>query len=192
MLNSRNWICSTFVVGAMFIAGQAKANAFYNWSLLIPTTSTGFVAGSGAFSTAMPISGQTLLSTFTGVFDGIAITALLTPGTIGSNDNLVSNTQFYLDGNGVSFSLASADPATGSDTVNLYADSTRGYTTIDSSVGYSKTGFAYASATSVPEPASMTLMIAALAGLVAVRFRRDPRKVSGARTHGCGPHNSEA
>lgn len=189
LLNSRKWIGSVLVVGAMFIAGQAKADISYDWSFSVPTDG-GSVTGSGLFSTAAQISGPTQLLTFTGAVDGIAITALLVPGSFNSNDNLVSDTPFYLDGSGVSFSLASADPTMGN-TGNFYSSS-QGYMA-NGSAGSSTTGFVYslASSTDVPEPASMTLMITALAGLVAVQLRRNSRKAFGAPTHGCGWRQSQ-
>ena len=127
------------------------------------------------FSTAAPISRPTSLRTFTGILDGIAITGLVGPGGFVGNDNLVSDTSFYLDEGGVSFNLASPDPTMG-DIGNSFA-TRNGYTTDGGRSGYPTTAFVYSLAppTDVSEPASMTLMITALAGLGAAHFRRNSR-----------------
>lgn len=174
LLNPKSRIFSAFVIGAIFITGQAKANVYYNWSMLLPND-PGSIAGSGLFSTAAPIGVSTQLLTFTGIVDGIAITALLAPGHLAGNDNLISNTSPYLTHNGLSFSLASNDPTLGNN-ANLFYYAPNGYTIDAIGVGYSPTGFTYSPVpTGVPEPASIALMVTALAGLATVQFRGHSR-----------------
>jgi hypothetical protein len=83
------------------------------------TYSSTVYSGSGTLSTDGVGNPQTI-ETFTGTWNGEAITALLAPGNIGGNDNLLAAPPPQLDGSGLSFS-------TNSDQFNIFRVSAVNY-----------------------------------------------------------------
>jgi hypothetical protein len=119
-----------------------------------------------------------IISNITGTFDTETITSILPSGggSIGVPDDLYFTTPPYLDGGGVSFSLAATDPD-GYGFVNLSWNSElTGYFAEQSLTSANTGGHAFGPDTltpsTVPEPGSASLALIALAMVFVVQIRR--------------------
>lgn len=129
---------------------------------------TGAYSGTGTFTTN-PLSGGTYLITeITGTFDGSAITSLISLGGFMANDNLLYPSIPFLDGSGVSFTLADGNDVNVCSFVGTECfDSTLAFvgTTAIGEVSLS------VSPTATPEPSSIALMLAGI-GLLLMTQKR--------------------
>src|SRR4051794_32745245 len=101
------------LAGVLIVAGIPQAGAaLFNWSFSGDTAGD---TGSGTLTTTGSTSPFTVTD-ITGTFDGNTITALLPAGSFALNDNLVFEPAPFLDGFGISFSIAGGTP------VNIFFD----------------------------------------------------------------------
>jgi hypothetical protein len=147
---------------ASFNMSLAHADIIYDWTVSSDNQGSSFNS-SGTFT----LSNSTITA-WSGTWDGVIISGILPSGSFAGNDNA-----YPINGNGVSFGLASA-LIFGSDTINLY----------DSGTGLLWNGqyqdrsinatifTATAESTAAPEPSSIALVGAGLLGLMGVARRR--------------------
>jgi hypothetical protein len=164
---------ATLVGAFICLAGTANATT-YTWTW----TENGGELGSGTLTTGSSCgAGCELITALGGTFYGVAIDALLDPGLFPSshpNDNhLLSTSAHVLDGNGISFTLASI-----TNNVNIYYDDIS--TTYRLCAGTSDCGltspgtFAVEAASATPAPAALPLCASGLGlfGLLGWRRKR--------------------
>ncbi len=151
--------------------GSAQAAQLFNFTYSFPGLGAGGtpVSASGTLTTT-DLNPGTNAYTITGItgtriFNGITqqITGLLPPNTLGGNDNLLSATAPFLNGNGFSFTVNGIGDF--GNQVNVYLSSP-GYTEDAVSVGFGR--FSVTRATPVPTPA----LIPGLVGLSAAVLRK--------------------
>jgi hypothetical protein len=94
-------VLALFLIGS---AGFANAATIYDFSFTGSLVNT-----SGQFTSTDLGNGTSLITAITGTSNGSTITALLAPGTLGGNDNLLTFPGPTLDFSGVSFIAANGD-----------------------------------------------------------------------------------
>jgi hypothetical protein len=139
-------------------AGSAHASLLWDFSF----TGGGYTA-TGTLTTDPESSGSYLITGITGTFDGYAITGLL-PVNADANDNLLYPGPGFLDAPGFAFTVAPPGPSP----IVIGAE---GASFIVYAPDSAPSGN-FTAALAAPEPASMGLLGAGLAGLGALRRRR--------------------
>jgi hypothetical protein len=141
----------------------------YNGDLAPPP---GTESGSGSLTT----NGAGLITDFSGIWDGFAIT-LLTPDSFLGNDNLLiyPGTPGFLDFDGVSFQLSPGD-----DQVNLFYDAGYGAITENSDdvVVQESDGTFTVTPAATPLPAALPLFATGLWALGLLGWRRKRRNAA--------------
>lgn len=166
----------TALLAVSALAATASADTFA-FSFNFPAVSGGYAdSGSGTLTATFDSGDQYTVTAITGTTSAYgAITGLLPPGVFPlpfPNDNLLFYpTPPYLDLSGISFTVAgTGDDGLGD--VNIYYDSTApGYTEPNSGVDYGPFTVTRITPT-VPEPATVFLVLPAAFALVVVRRRR--------------------
>jgi hypothetical protein len=129
------------------------------------TYTSSLYSGSGTLTTDGVGNPQTI-ETFTGTWNGAAITGLLATGNIGGNDNLLAASPPQMDGSGVSFS-------TSSDQFNIFRADNVDYGAFGFN-GLFDNGTGRFSATPVPEPATDIILFALAPLFIMARRRNRP------------------
>jgi hypothetical protein len=152
---------TTNIAAAPQIVADA-APVLWDWTYF-----SSLYSGSGTLTTDGVGNPQTI-ETFTGTWNGEAITGLLVPGNIGGNDNLLAATPPQMDGSGVSFS-------TSSDQFNIFRVDPVNYGAFGfNSLFDNGTGqFSATPVNTAPEPATGIVLIALVPGLFIVARRRN-------------------
>ena len=171
----RRFLLVTFSAVSMVWASQARADLSWTWSY----SSTGggpSYSASGAFVTedTPDANGFYLITAISGTADGAAITALTPPGTANPGnapfavDDLVSPVSgAQLTGHGFGFSIANGDYS------NPFNN--KGYLTyisVPPYVGGAGPEPPITFSATLPEPTSIGLLLAGLAGAMTVRLGR--------------------
>jgi hypothetical protein len=156
-----------FCASALGFAGSLAQGAIFEFSYSLPPLLSGpdplGVTANGIFTTSAFDGTDYTITSITGFRNGEAITALLAPGAFSGNDNLLFPSAPFVDGNGVSFTVAgSGDDGTGD--VNLFFDGS-GYTENSFNIGDGTLSVT----NSVPEPWTLALTAGGLLALMYLR-----------------------
>jgi hypothetical protein len=182
-----------FILVLLLVLVPVRSHAaMYDWSVTIPLAGGGDVTGTGTLSTQDTTSqsfdyAQTgfigyLLTSISGVFQGVSVTGLLpvdyTPSggaqSFG-NDNLITPSSTGVDNDGIAFTLSTVETGFGS-VVNLYFDHNVGsaggnYLAYGVGGHLDEVAGGTFSVTPVPLPAAAWLLLSALGGLGLLRHR---------------------
>jgi hypothetical protein len=155
----RSTAVAAVALAAAGTTGSAHASLLWDFSF----TGSGYTA-TGTLTTDLESSGSYLITGVSGTFDGHAITGLLAVNADDGNDNLLFPAPTFLDVLGFAFSVASPGPSPVA--IGAEGGSFSVY------VGHSAPTGNFTAALAAPEPASVGLFGAGLAGLGLLRRRR--------------------
>ena len=181
MPKALKWI-SLALLAVVVSSGPAYASAMFHFQYNLPAPEPGFlsVSGSGTLFTNDPVNNVYLITGIQGTrtVDGTdeAITGLTPPGMFAGNSNLLYFMgMLFLDGDGMSFTVANSGGNDGYGNVNLFRNPNQGYTEIGDGIGYG-TFVAFQAADPVPEPSSLLLVFLGIGGVALGSVRARLRK----------------
>jgi hypothetical protein len=144
------------------LAGQANA-ATYNWAFDCGIANC---SGSGVLETDIAIGPATLTS-FSGLFGGETITALMPPGSFGGNNNIIDS---LADPN--ELGLAGLTFSTATSFVNLFYGTWWRNDIVNKTFTSGEGDFSVSAVSAVPIPAALPLFAAGLSALGVMGWRK--------------------